>query len=74
MKFFRVDDHGVPLTDDAGRPKLKMRPHDFEVGGFFDIVQRNGSAAVEAQVIGEVGKKFIQLGLFSGDDNQPEVA
>lgn len=34
-------------TDDHGRPKLKMKPHDFQIGGFAEICQRYGKDAVE---------------------------
>lgn len=34
-------------TDDVGRPKLKMRLHDWQMGGFREIAQRYGSDALE---------------------------
>jgi hypothetical protein len=37
--------------DDLGRPKLRTRPHDFEVGFFNTAAQRHGAAAVEVQAL-----------------------
>jgi hypothetical protein len=52
-------------TDDAGRPKLSIRLHDFHHGGFFDIVRRHQMAAVEAEAVEEVHKRFQQGFLFA---------
>ncbi len=38
---------GVPVLDDIGRPKIRMRPHDHDFGWFDCIAQRHGAAAVE---------------------------
>lgn len=35
------------LRDDAGRPKLKMRPHDYEFGWFKTIAKRHGTHSAE---------------------------
>lgn len=38
--------------DDAtGRPKVKLRPHDFEVGGFHDVIADHGPHAMEFRLI-----------------------
>ena len=37
----------VPILDDIGRPKIKMRLHDHDYGWFDVIAQRHGSAAIE---------------------------
>jgi hypothetical protein len=42
-------DEGQIKTDDCGRPKLRLRPHDFEIAGFDAIIERHGAAAVEAR-------------------------
>lgn len=34
-------------TDDLGRPKIKMRPHDMEVGWFKAVAERNGKYSQE---------------------------
>lgn len=46
---FQVDDIGMVKTDDTGRPKLKMRLHDFDFGGFRTIARRYGADAPEVQ-------------------------
>lgn len=45
--IIRQDDTGGVLTDDANRPKVKLRQHDFESGGFSAIAQRYGEDAPE---------------------------
>lgn len=43
------DKEGRIKADDLGRPKLKMRPHDFEVGWFKAVARRHGAASFEVQ-------------------------
>jgi hypothetical protein len=38
-----------PQLDDAGRPKLRIRKHDFEVGWFHAVAKRHGRASQEVQ-------------------------
>jgi hypothetical protein len=38
---------GVPLSDDLGRPKLKLKLHDWHLEGFKTIAERYGEAALE---------------------------
>lgn len=38
---------GEIKRDDSGRPKLKMRLHDYEIGGFREVIERHGKAAPE---------------------------
>ncbi len=40
---------GEIKTDDLGRPRLKLRLHDWEMGGFASIAKRHGSHALEVQ-------------------------
>lgn len=42
---------GHPRTDDLGRPKLKIKLHDIQVGGFLAVMKRHGAAALETQVL-----------------------
>lgn len=60
-----VDGNGMtkPKRDDCGRPVLRMRPHDVEIGGFASIIDRHKEAAVEAQAIA-AAQKYVQ-GLFA---------
>lgn len=46
-----VNDAQEAVVDSAKRPRLKMRAHDFEIGGFHEIVTRHGRAALEAQML-----------------------
>ena len=44
--------HHIVVTadsDDLGRPVIKLRKHDFEVGWFAPIAQRHGAHSVERQ-------------------------
>lgn len=54
-------------TDDLGRPRLKLRPHDWELMGFRDVVARNGENALEAIAIHRFAADYkeLQLELFS---------
>lgn len=42
-----LDDQGYVKTDDNGRPKLKLRLHDWQLGGFRSIAKRYGADALE---------------------------
>jgi len=57
------DADGKPKTDDIGRPKLKPRPHDVEIGLFADVVERHKNQALEAQAVHSAWTKFVQ-GVF----------
>lgn len=41
------DGDGFLKTDDQGRPKLNLRNHDWQLGGFRSIAQRYGNDALE---------------------------
>ncbi len=45
------DEGGRVKRDDAGRPKLRLRLHDVQIGGFEDVIERHKEHAVEAQAI-----------------------
>lgn len=59
------DADGRVKTDDAGRPKLKLRLHDMQVGGFEEVVKRHGAAAVEADHYAGLHRRMTQLELFA---------
>jgi hypothetical protein len=40
---------GCSVYDDAGRPKLKMRKHDYEFGWFTIIAARHGKFSIEVE-------------------------
>lgn len=63
LQVMRDRDGGVKL-DDLGRPRLSMRKHDFEIGGFDRILERHGRAAVEAMAMAAQLDKPRQRTLF----------
>jgi Putative phage metallopeptidase len=42
---------GKPVSDDRGRPKLRIRKHDFVIGGFIEVARRHKQRAVEVQQV-----------------------
>lgn len=54
------DDDGKVIVDDIGRPKIKLKLHDWQHGGFYEVVKRHGLAAEEAKGIMNVQKEFAQ--------------
>lgn len=59
---------GTPKSDDHGRPKLKLRLHDWQLGGFADVVKRHGAVALEVQAARAVIDAHGQYLLWSEDD------
>lgn len=51
---------GAPETDDASRPKLKLREYDLYLGGFRSIVARHKRNAVESQQYTEANLVFAE--------------
>lgn len=45
--------------DDLGRPKLAIKTHDFDVGGFYSVIRRH-SAAIELESLARVGERLRQ--------------
>lgn len=41
------DDDGLAKLDDQGRPRFKMRKHDWQMGWFTEIAERHGMNSVE---------------------------
>lgn len=41
--------HEAPQFDDLRRPKLKMRPHDYDFGWFAEVAERHGKASQEVR-------------------------
>lgn len=42
-----VNKHGVLKTDDLGRPQIRLRKHDVEIGWFDIVASRHGTASLE---------------------------
>lgn len=55
------DKNGDPVADDLGRPKLKMKPHDFEVGWFRVIAERHGRDSFEVEQAAKLTDEHGQL-------------
>lgn len=56
-----VTEDGMPQTDDCFRPKLRSRPHDAQLGIFWDVVERHQANALESVGYRDVHKQFTQL-------------
>lgn len=56
-----LDKKGFAKADDIGRPKLKMRLHDVEVGWFVGIAERYGEDSYEVQQARQIHEKHGQL-------------
>lgn len=59
---------GIASTDDAGRPRLSSRLHDWELGGFKTIARRWGENALEVQAVhackdNKTGQYFWNFGV-----------
>jgi hypothetical protein len=48
-------------SDDIGRPKLRIRPHDIEVGWFLDVAERHGEASYEVAQARRIADDHGQL-------------
>lgn len=66
------DEDGHVKTDDAGRPKLKMRLHDVQAGWFVDIARRHGAASFEVKQARETYEAYRQQFFEFDDDDEDE--
>lgn len=61
-------------SDQLGRPKIKMRKHDFEVGWFKVIAERHGAHSVEQQqarfVFDHAGQAFFPFAKTEHDSGE----
>lgn len=67
---------GEPVLDTHGRPKLKMRLHDWQMGFFNAVATRHGEASPEVQhatqFAKEVGQIYFQGQFNLGDARKPK--
>lgn len=56
----QLDNQNKIKRDRAGRPKLSMRLHDWQLGGFAEVAQRYGKDAPEVVIAREFKKDFGQ--------------
>lgn len=61
LEIVREKETGTPKYDTAGRPRLKMRLHDVEIGIFTDIVRRHGQDCIDAEHIRAMATRHGQL-------------
>lgn len=65
----------IPLLDLAGRPKIALRCHDFEIGGFDEICEWYGADAIEKVALTQTMDRLRQMPLpFEEDDPGETVA
>lgn len=62
-----IDDHGFVKQDDQGRPKLRIRLHDWQLGGFRCIAERYGSDAPEVEMARQFEKDYGAVVLAQGE-------
>ena len=53
-----------PKLDDCGRPKLKIKHHDWELTGFAAVAERHGEAAIEVREMTRWQENYGQFALF----------
>lgn len=60
------DNTGIVKTDDIGRPKLRLRLHDWQLGGFREVAHRHGEDAPEVMLAKQFEKDYGDVAL-AGD-------
>jgi hypothetical protein len=63
-----IERGGVVQRDDLMRPKLRLRLHDYQVGGFLEVAKRHPSHAIEFGHFKQLSDLHVQLVLELGDD------
>lgn len=66
------DGTGLVKSHVDGRPKLRARLHDWELGGFEDVVRRHGASAIEQKELGVFMDHHGEL-VFSFMKDEPLV-
>lgn len=59
----RTDKDGNLVRDDLDRPKIRIRPHDREIGWFDEVAQRHGKEAFEFRAFNSLWQHCRQLQL-----------
>lgn len=62
----------VYKTDDAHRPVIRLRLHDWQLGGFRAIAERHGGSALEVQAFRNATDTFRQQVFAWSDDQAPQ--
>ena len=66
----RRDKEGAVAVDDVNRPKLRIRPHDFNLGGFHLMADRWGKESHEAQGYMDLTRVWHQASFNFDDDGE----
>lgn len=64
----KVDEEqpALVLRDDVGRPLLRMRKHDFQMGFFSEVAERHNQFAVETEQLQQVSQWATEHGWLPG--------
>lgn len=65
ITIVRDPDSDLPLTDDALRPRIRLKPFDIYVQGYETIVRRHGEASICYAQLSQVTHKLSQQTLFT---------
>jgi hypothetical protein len=60
------------LEDDLGRPRLRMKLHDVELGVFDSIIRRHGETSLDYQHVAAVMARYRQEVFAFADDMAPQ--
>lgn len=60
VDIVRNRETGNPESDDAGRPRIKLKRFDIDVQGFATIVQRHGEASLTRKALDHVYDRLRQ--------------
>jgi hypothetical protein len=71
-----MDGKARPKVDSAGRPVLKIRKHDHQIGWFMEVAQIYGRASIEVQQAEQLIAQGRQsyFAFMSGDEPKPATA
>lgn len=58
------DKDGQIELDNCNRPRIKLRPHDYQLGGFFNVLQRHKQRSLEAKYYGDLHRQMSQRTFF----------
>lgn len=61
-----LDDAGMIKKDDVGRPVLKARKHDWQLGGFAEVAERHREESHDVIAVKNVGSHLVRQGLLPG--------
>lgn len=69
-----LDENNAIELDDLGRPKLRLKLHDTQIGIFRTIITRHGRHALDAQIASQFIADYTPMvakayGVGSGDDD-----